>query len=147
LKNEFIKPKIVLDTKPLIKLFAMEEGWDAVQKILSRVEAGDLEAAISVVTLTEIYYKYMKEKRADLAEARMNQLRYAVYLRKVGIDEDVAVKAGDFKGRYDISIADAFIAATAYFEESTIISDDPDFEKMLEVKTLTEKHFAHTLKQ
>jgi len=148
LKNESIKPKIVLDTKPLIKLFAQEEGWDAVQKILSRVEAGDLEAAISVVTLTEIYYKYMKEKRADLAEARMNQLRYAVYLRKVGIDEDVAVKAGDFKGRYDISIADAFIAATAYFEESTIISDDPDFEKILEVKTLTEKHFvAHMLKQ
>jgi predicted nucleic acid-binding protein len=147
LKNESIKPKIVLDTKPLIKLFAQEEGWDAVQKILSRVEAGDLEAAISVVTLTEIYYKYMKEKRADLAEARMNQLRYALYLRKVGIDEDVAVKAGDFKGRYDVSIADAFIAATAYFEESTIISDDPDFEKMLEVKTLTEKHFAHMLKQ
>jgi predicted nucleic acid-binding protein len=131
----------------LIKLFAQEEGWDAVQKILSRVEAGDLEAAISVVTLTEIYYKYMKEKRADLAEARMNQLRYALYLGKVGIDEDVAVKAGDFKGRYDVSIADAFIAATAYFEESTIISDDPDFEKILEVKTLTEKHFAHMLKQ
>lgn len=147
MKNESIKPKIVLDTKPLIKSFAQEEGWDAVQKILSRVEAGDLEAAISVVTLTEIYYKYMKEKRADLAEARMNQLRYALYLRKVGINEDVAVKAGDFKGRYDISIADAFIAATAYFEESTIISDDPDFEKMLEVKTLTEKHFAHMLKQ
>jgi predicted nucleic acid-binding protein len=148
LKSESSKPKIVLDTKPLIKLFAQEEGWDAVQEILSWVEAGDIEAAVSVVTLTEIYYKYMKEKRADLAEARMNQLRYAVYLRKLGIDEDVAAKAGDFKGRYDISIADAFIAATAYFEESTIISDDPDFEKILEVKTLTEKHFvAHMLKQ
>ena len=60
--SELGKAKIVLDTKPLIKLFAQEEGWDAVQKILSRVEAGDLEAALSVVTLTEIYYKYMKEK-------------------------------------------------------------------------------------
>jgi hypothetical protein len=78
LKNESKKPKIVLDTKPLIKLFAQEEGWDAVQKILSRVEAGDIEAAISVVTLTEIHYKYMKEKRADLAEIRMKQLRYAL---------------------------------------------------------------------
>ena len=145
MKSESSKPKIVLDTKPLIKLFAQEEGWDAVQEILSRVEAGDIEAAVSVVTLTEIYYKYMKEKRADLAEARMNQLRYAVYLRKVGIDEDVAVKAGDFKGRYDISIADAFIAATAHFEESTIISDDPDFEKIPEIKTLTEKQFTARL--
>lgn len=145
MKNESSKPKIVLDTKPLIKLFAQEEGWDAVQKILSLVEAGDLEAAISVVTLTEIYYKYMREKRADLAEARTNQFRYAVYLKKLLIDEEVAVKAGDFKGKYDISIADAFIAATAYFEESTIISDDPDFEKIPEIKTLTEKQFTARL--
>jgi len=145
LKNESSKPKIVLDTKPLIKLFAQEEGWDAVQKILSRVEAGDLEAALSVVTLTEIYYKYMKEKRADLAEARTNQVRYAVYLKKLLIDEEVAVKAGDFKGKYNILIADAFIAATAYFEEATIISDDPDFEKIPEIKTLTERQFVTRL--
>lgn len=145
MKNESSKPKIVLDTKPLIKLFAQEEGWDAVQKILSRVEAGDLEAAISVVTLTEIYYKYMKEKRADLAEDRTNQFRYAVYLKKLLIDEEVAVKAGDFKGKYNISIADAFIAATAYLEEAVIISDDPDFEKIQEIKTLTEKQFVTRL--
>ncbi len=145
MKNESSKPKIVLDTKPLIKLFAQEEGWDAVQKILSRVEAGDLEAALSVVTLTEIYCKYMKEKRADLAEARTNQVRYAVYLKKLLIDEEVAVKAGDFKGKYNIPIANAFIAATAYFEEATIISDDPDFEKIPEIKTLTERQFVTRL--
>jgi predicted nucleic acid-binding protein len=129
----------------LIKLFAQEEGWDAVQKVLSRVEAGDIEAAISVVTLTEIYYKYMREKRADLAEARTNQLEYAVYLKKLLIDEEVAVKAGDFKGKYNISVADAFIAANAYFEDAVIISDDPDFEKISETKTLTEKQFITRL--
>lgn len=145
MKSESSKPKIVLDTKPLIKLFAQEEGWDAVQAILSRVEVGDIEAAVSVVTLTEIYYRYMKEKRADLAEARLNQLRYAVYLKKLVIDEDVAVKAGDFKGKHDISIADAFIAASAYFEEAVVISDDPDFEKIPEIKTLTEKQFVTRL--
>lgn len=145
MKSESSKPKIVLDTKPLIKLFAQEEGWDAVQAILSRVETGDIEAAVSVVTLTEIYYRYMKEKRADLAEARLNQLRYAVYLKKLVIDEDVAVKAGDFKGKHDISIADAFIAASAYFEEAVVISDDPDFEKIPEIKTLTEKQFVTRL--
>jgi predicted nucleic acid-binding protein len=87
----------------------------------------------------------MKEKRADLAEARTNQFRYAVYLKKLLIDEEVAVKAGDFKGKYNIPIADAFIAATAYFEEATIISDDPDFEKIQEIKTLTEKQFVTRL--
>jgi predicted nucleic acid-binding protein len=87
----------------------------------------------------------MKEKRADLAEERANQLRCAVYLKKLLIDEEVAHKAGVFKGKYNISIADAFIAANAYFEEAFIISDDPDFQKISEIKTLTEKQFITRL--
>jgi len=141
LKNESGKPNVLLDTKPLIKLFAQEEGWDAVQKILAKIEAGEVEAAISVVTLTEIYYKYLHEKRPDLAKTRTENLRYALYLKKLEIGEDVAVKAGDLKGRYNIPIADAFIAASAYLEGSTIISDDPDFKRILEVKAYTEQEF------
>jgi predicted nucleic acid-binding protein len=141
LRDESIRPKVVLDTKPLIKLFAKEEGWETVQKILSKVEDGEIEATISVVTLTEIYYKYLQEKRQDLAKARTEELRYAIYLKKLEIDEEVALKAGEFKGKYNVSIADAFIAAAAYFEGSIIISDDADFKRIVEVKALTEKEF------
>jgi predicted nucleic acid-binding protein len=145
LKSESSRPKVVLDTKPLIKLFAKEEGWETVQKILSEVEDDEIEATISVVTLTEIYYKYLQEKTPDLARTRTEQLRYAVYLKKLEIDEEVAVKAGEFKGKYNVSIADAFIAAAAYFEGSTIISDDADFKRISEIKALTEKEFISHL--
>ena len=145
MKSESSKPKVVLDTKPLIKLFAQEEGWDAVQKILAKIEAGEVEAAISVVTLTEIYYKYLQEKRQDLAKTRTENLRYALYLKKLEIGEEVAVKAGDIKGKYDVSIADAFIAASACIEGSTIISDDPDFKRIPEVKAYTENEFISHL--
>lgn len=141
MKKENGKPKLVLDTKPLIKLFAQANGWDAVQKILAKIEAGEIEASICVVTLTEIYYKYVQEGRADLAKERTQNLRYAMYLKKLEINEETAVKAGEFKGKYDISIADAFIAAAAYFEGATVISDDPDYKKILEIETLTEKEF------
>jgi predicted nucleic acid-binding protein len=128
-----------LDTKPLIKLFAKEEGWETVQKILSKVEAEEIEASISVVTLTEICYKYLQEKRPVLAKARTEELRYAIYLKKLEIDEEIAVKAGEFKGKYNVSVADAFIAAAAYFEGSIVISDDADFKRIAEIKVLTEK--------
>ena len=141
MKKELSKPKIVLDTKPLIKLFAKEEGWETVQKILSSVEDGEIEATISVVTLTEIYYKYLHEKRADLAKTRVEDLRYAIYVRKMEITEEAAIKAGEFKGKYNVPIADAFIAATAFFENSTVISDDADFKRISEIKTLTEREF------
>jgi predicted nucleic acid-binding protein len=145
LRNESVKPKVVLDTKPLIKLFAREEGWEAVQKILSKVEVDEIEGAISVVTMTEIYYKYLQEKRPDLARTRIEELRYAIYLKKLEIDEEVAVKAGEFKGKYNVSMADAFIAAAAYFEGSIVISDDTDFKRIPEVKALTEKEFISHL--
>ena len=142
MKKESAKHKIILDTKPIIKLFAQEEGWDKIQKILAKIENGELKAAISVITLTEIYYKYLQEKRPDLAKARTDILRYAIYLKKLEVKEETAVKAAEFKGKYDIPIADALIAASAYLEDSTIISDDPDFKKIKEVKTLTETELA-----
>ena len=145
MKNEFSKPRIVLDTKPLIKLFAKEEGWETVQKILTHVEDGEIEAAMSVVTLTEIYYKYLHEKRADVAKTRVEELRYAVYVRKLDVNEEAAIKAGEFKGKYNVPVADAFIAASAYFDDSIVISDDVDFKRITEIKTLTEKEFLSRL--
>jgi len=145
LRNASVRPKVVLDTKPLIRLFAKEEGWEAVQTILSKVEDKQIEAAVSVVTLTEIYYKYLQEKRPDLAKTRTEELRYAIYLKKLEIDEEVAVKAGEFKGKYNVSIADAFIAAAAYFEGSIIISDDADFKRIPEIEASTEKEFISHL--
>ena len=84
--NESGTHRLLLDTKPLIKLFAKEPGWEAIQKILLRIENGELEGAISVVTLTEIYYKYLNEKRVDLAKTRVEEIRYATSLKKLGID-------------------------------------------------------------
>jgi len=141
LKSESKKPRMILDTKPIIKLFAQEEGWESVQGIMSKIEAGELEAGISVVTLTEIYYRYLNEDRKDLAATRTLQLRYAIYLKKFEITEDIAVKAGEFKGKENISIADAFIAATAHSQKAIVISDDPDFKKLSEIMVLSENEF------
>jgi len=138
LKSGSGKLKVLLDTKPLIKLFAQEEGWKSVREILAKVEDDKLEAGISVVTLTEIYYKYAQEGRPDLAMARTEQIRYATYLKKFVIDEPVAVKAGEFKGKYRVPIADAFIAASAHLKDTILISDDPEFKKILEIEALTE---------
>lgn len=130
--------KVVLDTKPLIKLFAEEEGWEKVREILSRIEDGELDAGISVVTLTEICYKYLQEQRPDLAKTRTEQLKYTLYLKKLEINQDVAIKAGEFKGQYHVSIADAFIAASAFYEGAAVVSDDPDFKKIPDIRVLTE---------
>jgi predicted nucleic acid-binding protein len=139
--------RVLLDTKPIIKLFAKEEGWEAVQKILVQIENSKVEAAISVVTLTEIYYKYLHEKRPELAKARVEELRFATYLKKVDIDEKIAIKAGDFKGKHSIPIGDSLIAASAFYLNATVITDDLDFKKITEVNVQSETEFLSLLKE
>jgi len=136
----------LLDTEPLIKLFAKEKGWEAVQKVLSEVENGAIDAAISVITLTEIYYKYVHEKRNDLAKERIEALKYAPYLKKITIDEEIAIKAGEFKGKYSIPIAYSLISATAFLNNSTVLSSDLDFKKVLEIHVQTEEDFLSFIK-
>jgi len=145
LKSASKKPKMVLDTKPIIKLFAQEEGWEKVAAIMSRIEAGEIDAGISVVTLTEVYYKYLREKRLDLATVRTDQLRYATYIKKLTIDDAIAVKAGEFKGKYNVPVADAYIAASAHSWNAILISDDLDFKKIKEIETLTETDVCRKL--
>ena len=137
--------KLLLDTHPLIKLFAKEKGWEAIQKILLRVESGEIEAAISVITLTEIYYKYVHEQRPDLAKARVEELKYATYLKKIGIDEEIALKAGEFKGKYSIPIADSLISATAFCNSAITLTDDADFKKIAEIQVKSELEFLSSI--
>ncbi len=142
MKNDPNTPKIVFDTMPIIKLFAKEDGWDSVQRILTLVEDQRIQAAISVITLTEIYYKYVRESRIDLAEIRTQQLRYSQAVKKLEVNQEIALKAGELKGKYNIPIADAFIAATAHKNKSIVLSDDEDFKKITEIKTLNETEFV-----
>lgn len=98
-----------------------------------------MDAAISVITLSEVYSKYVCEGRVDLAKKRVELLRYAVYLKKIQVDNTLAVKAGEFKGKYRIPLADSIIAATAFCSRRTLVSDDADFRKVIEVKTENEE--------
>lgn len=83
MKEDLSNSKIVLDTKPIIKLFAGEEGWKEVKEILSLAESGKIVTGICTITLTEVYYKYLREGRLDLAKRRTEQLKYTLYLIKV----------------------------------------------------------------
>jgi predicted nucleic acid-binding protein len=133
---------IVLDTKPLIKLFAKEEGWKSVRRILTAVEDGMLRAGVCVVTLTEIYYKYLREGREDLGQERVQSIRHGLHIDTLSIDDEIAIKAGEFKGEHAVPVADAFIAAAAFLEGSIVISDDPHFKRIAQIQVLTEEEFV-----
>jgi len=123
----------MFDTKALIAFFNDEEGADVVEKLLEDVDNGKVEGYISVITLTEIYYLYAKRVDANTAKERVEMLKRS-NLKIVPIDENIAVKAGEYKTLGGIPIADAIIGASAWFVKAEVVTDDEDFEKMKDIK-------------
>jgi len=77
--------------------------------------------------------------------SRVQYIRHAINVKGLEIDEETAVRPGEFKGKYGVPVADAFIAAAACLEGSIVISDDPHFKRIAEIKTLTEEELLSRL--
>ena len=77
----------------------------------------------------------------------MEELKYATYLKKINIDEKIAIKAGDFKGKHSIPIGDSLIAATAFYCNAIMLTDDADFKKITEIKVQNEQEALASIEQ
>ena len=120
--------KYILDTKALIAFFNNEEGAKNVEKILKEIDENKAEGFVSAITLTEIYYLYSRERGEDFAKRKIEQIKLS-NLKMVVIDDEIAIKAGVHKIKA-IPIADALIAASAYFVDAKVVTDDEHFEKL-----------------
>ena len=120
--------KYILDTKALIAFFNNEEGAKNVEKILKEIDENKAEGFVSAITLTEIYYLYSRERGEDFAKRKIEQIKLS-NLKMVVIDDEIAIKAGVYKIKA-IPIADALIAASAYFVDATVVTDGEHFEKL-----------------
>ena len=120
--------KYILDTKALIAFFNNEEGAKNVEKILKEIDENKAEGFVSAITLTEVYYLYSRERGEDFAKRKIEQIKLS-NLKMVVIDDEIAIKAGVYKIKA-IPIADALIAASAYFVDATVVTDGEHFEKL-----------------
>ncbi|RLE66721.1 MAG: hypothetical protein DRJ47_01770 [Thermoprotei archaeon] len=118
--------KYLFDTKALIAFFNDEDGAEFVYDLLKGVDEDKIEGFISSITLTEIYYLYRRKVGEKIARKRVEQIRLS-NLKIVPIDEEIALKAGEYKVKA-IPIADALIAATAYSIGAKVVTDDKHFE-------------------
>ncbi|MBO8181544.1 MAG: type II toxin-antitoxin system VapC family toxin [Archaeoglobus sp.] len=120
--------RYLIDTKALVAFFNDEDGADFVERILREVDENKAEGFISSITLTEMYYIYSRRMGKDYALKRIEDIR-ASNLRIVAINDEIALKAGEYKLN-PIPIADALIAACANFVGAKIVTDDEHFEKI-----------------
>jgi predicted nucleic acid-binding protein len=121
-----VSKPVVLDTSAILAFVDDEPGADTVEKMLLAAEAGRVELFGSFVTITEARYITMQEQDEAGADGLIGRLK-SWPVKWIHSDEQLCLLAGRFKAERRISLADAFVGATAFQLGAKVLHKDPEF--------------------
>lgn len=115
----------VLDTSALLALIEDEEGASRVEEV---IRASNV--VLPAVALMELFY-ILRQERGE-AEAYQLYAQTREVADEIGwkLDEATLLTAGRFKADHQVSLADAWIAATAFQRGYVLVHKDPEFEAL-----------------
>ena len=112
----------LLDTSAVMALIEDEPGADRVEDLL---RTGSV--LMPFLDGLEAYYVTLQERSRDEAERRLALIRQLPAIWLDNVSETVLIRAGNFKGRYRVSLADAIIAAFAADHGAILVHKDPEY--------------------
>ncbi len=129
------RPKYVFDTSAILALRGNEVGADRVDALLRQAMGGGAEAFVSFMTRMELLHG-VTAAEGPKAAADCLRLLDGMGLRWVSCEPAILERAATIKARGRLSVADAWIAATAVVYGATLVHADPEFENVSEAKRL-----------
>lgn len=123
------EPCYVLDTTAILAFTEKEPGVDQVRSLLREGEQGKARILLSFMTFMEAYYRIWQKQGKDRAEEVL-VLMEALPVERVDVNSDLIRLAGEIKALFDLSVADAWIIATAIQQGASLVHKDPEFEKL-----------------
>lgn len=121
--------RYTLDTSAIITYFANEAGADAVERILGLADRKRTEVYASFMTYMEVLYRIWRRLGEKDGKAAYLRLK-ALAVKRVDVSEELLLTASRIKAAYDLSVADAWIAATAFVTKSRLVHKDPEFRSL-----------------
>ena len=123
--------KTVYDTR-----FFIEHYYSNDEDVLRRTKEEmrkTRERYISAVVIHEVYRLTLEREGRETAVLRAEMLKKD--FKVVDVGPEIAKASAELRHRYNASMADCIIAATALSLMATCVSDDPHFKSMSEIKT------------
>ena len=125
-----------LDTNILVYA-AINNGKEGekCRRLLTQISHSDKDIMTSILTWDELVYSIWKKEGREKAVQQGKEIFYFPNLRFLEADIKVIQKAQQIIENIGLKPRDAIHAATAILNNcSEIISDDPDFDKVKEIK-------------
>jgi predicted nucleic acid-binding protein len=119
----------VLDTSALLTLRSDEPGAERVAKLVGESAMGRVACYACFMSLMEILYRVWKNEGEG---AGREAYRMCLALPIEWIHESVTLleRAASVKATHALSVADAWVAATALELSATLVHKDPEFEQL-----------------
>jgi predicted nucleic acid-binding protein len=123
-------PNRVYDTRFFMELF-YSKNLDIHKKL--EIEKGRREKYVSTVVVHELYRLTLLREGRETAKLRISRLKQS--FKTISVDEEVAQFSAELRQKYQLSMGDSMIAATAAMLNATCVSDDPHFKQIKEIQT------------
>jgi PIN domain nuclease of toxin-antitoxin system len=129
----------ILDSYALIAFFEDEPGADYVRSLILDAEAGQVELAMSVVNLGEVWYTVARAISPEQADAIHSEI-VGMSIEIVDANWEITHQAAVYKSKGGLSYADCFTAALGKLRQAEVVTGDPEFEKLAgEIKIVWSK--------
>jgi len=119
----------LLDTSALLTLRDDEPGADDVAQRLDAGRRGGVPCRICFISLMELFYRVWQDEGRSQGRLAYEQ---CLSLPLIVVHEDAALleQAAEIKATHRLSVADAWIAASAILHRATLVHKDPEFEPL-----------------
>lgn len=119
----------VLDTSALLTLRSDEPGATQVAELLAEATSGDAICYGSFITLMEVLYRVWKNEGEAVGRAAYH-LCNNLPIQWIHESSELLERAAEVKATQPLSLADAWIAATALELGAALVHKDPEFESL-----------------
>ena len=118
--------RYLLDTSALLALRDEEPGADRVAELLALAQSRRLECVGCFMSLMELMYRVWRDENEARAQLAYEQC-LALPITWVHESAELLKAAAAIKAKHPLSVADAWIAATAEISQATLVHKDPEF--------------------
>ena len=134
--------RYLLDTSAILTLWNDEEGADDVESMLKQAESGRAVIYASFMTYMEAYYRVYRVEGLESAKSIYAEIK-SLPIYKLDPDERILLRAGAIKANYRLSIADAWIVASAIEVSASLVHKDAEYEQLKDIVSMIILPYKH----
>ena len=136
-------PRLFLDTAPVIYFVEINPTYLArVQSAFDLIDAGELTAVTSPITLAECLIHPYRLGLADVAQSFTDVIVNGENTLFAPVEQETAERTAELRARYNLGLADAFQVATALITGcDAFLTNDDSLKRITEIRILVVDDF------